>query len=481
MPEIPIDGGFYLSDSLPVSAQRLINAYVNFPQTQTNSQANLFGTPGLVELVSVSDIDTLRGAHELAGLPYFVIGNTLYRLDRTVGATTTWAAIDLGTIDGEGPVSIDDNGTQLCVVVPGVAAYVYDTGTTMLTEITDANFDGPASSVIFIDQYFNFIKTDGKKFFNSPLGDGRGSPYGTAYDPLDFNVADADPDNIVGQVNYGSKLYMLGKQTTQGFTNIGRTPSPFAPDRGSVIDIGLFAPFSIQKTQNTFYMVGGGVNESPAIWQFTGNGYKKVSTTAVDTLLNGLTDDEVQNITSWSYAKKGAYFVGWSLPDTCIVYDQASKRWHERQSWFDDGEQTYRAAGMITAYGEILVGDLRNGTIGQLDEDIYTEYGELIRRTFVGRFFDNQGESVTVNRLEAIMETGVGNSDVEDPQLRLSWTDDGGRTFTEERSRSFGKVGEYTSRAVWWRNGSFPRSRALRFRYSEPSKFVFVKLEADFA
>ncbi len=42
---LPIYGGFYESDSLPLSAQQLINYYVNVPQTQgALAQQSIFGS-----------------------------------------------------------------------------------------------------------------------------------------------------------------------------------------------------------------------------------------------------------------------------------------------------------------------------------------------------------------------------------------------------------------------------------------------------
>jgi hypothetical protein len=477
--EIPIDGGSYVSESLPESAQKLVNAYVNIPQTKTITTASVYGTPGLTQLVKVSDIDRWRGSHEMAGLAYYVIGSKLYKLVRTVtGGVASYSTTDLGTISGDGLVSMDDNGTQLAIVVPGVRAYIY-TEAAGLAEITDANFDGPVDWVRYINSYFTFGTTDGKKIIVSPPNDGRGSPTGTAYDALDFTVAEADPDNIVGAVNYANTLYVMGTQTTQAFQTIARTPAPIAPIQGSVLPTGAATHFGIVRAQKTFYMVGYGENEGPAIWRFMGNDYDKISTTAIDTILADLTDEEIASIDGWTYSIKGAYFVGWNLPETCIVYNLVTQKWHDQLSTYGTEERPWRAAGHIKAYGRTLVGDRVLGIIGEIDKDVYNEYGNKIKRRGVTRPFDNQGEHMPVGVIEAVMETGVGNSTVEDPQIRLSYSDDGARTFNNERSRSFGKVGEYWIRPRWERNGGFPRSRVLQWEFSEEAKFVLIKLEAD--
>jgi hypothetical protein len=386
---------------------------------------------------------------------------------------------------------MDDNGTQLCIVVPGGKAYIFTESPDTLAEITDGNFDGPADNVVFIDQYFQFTKTGGKKFFNSPLGDGRGLPAGTAYDALDFSTAEADPDPIQGAIKFANRYYVLGTETTEQFRNIATSPAPFVRT-GGVFDKGLRAPFSLILGQNTFLFVGAGKNESPAVWAFNGNGFSKVSTTAIDNLLRKLTDAELSAIFAWTYGEAGAYFVGFQLPDTTLVYDFTAKRWHERQSINVKGQDIpYRAASMVEAYGRILVGDTQDGRIGEIDKELSKEYGGFIKRTLITKPFDNQGSNVSVASLEAVMETGVGRNnqtiesigqtlDVdEDPQIRLSWSDDGGRVYTDELRLGLGKVGQYQRRAIRNRLGDFNRSRVMKFVMTDPVRSTFIKLEAD--
>lgn len=484
MAKIPlsITTGFYVSESLPISGQRCVNWYVNFPQADTVTDGNLFATPGLNQLATVSSIDSTRGAHEMAGLPYFVIGTSLIRLNRTfdVFGAEVFSTTNLGTIEGTGPVSMDDNGTQLVIVAPGGKSYTFIEPAT-LAEITDANFDGPASSVVFIDGFFVFTTADGKKFFNSPLNDARGTPGGTTYDALDFSTAEADPDQIRAALNFRNQLYILGSITTEVFSNIGRTPAPFARIPGSVLPKGISAPNAIVKTQNTFAFIGAGDNESPSVWSFTGNNYQKLSTTAIDNVLSRLTDAELALVTSWSYAEAGAFFIGFSLPSTCFVYDLISQRWHERISTVSDEDVAYRVEDMITAYGRVLVGDSVDGRIGEIDRDIFTEYSGDIKCEMITKPFDNQGDPVFLASLEAVLENGVGNLAVPDPIIRLSISDDGGRTFNSELQRKFGRVGEYNHRTLWNRLGRFPRSRVLKFETSSAVKRTFIKLEADIA
>lgn len=491
---LPISSGFYVSDSLPISAQRVVNWYPNVPQTSTITDANLFGTPGLKELAEGRVVDSCRGAHVISGIPYFVISQSLVRLNLIDNEFTTEV---VGEIEGISRVYMSDNGLQLCITAPPDDAtvgrsYIYEAGS--LNEIVDPNFDGPAASNIYVSGYFMFHKSDGKKFFNSPLNNGL-----TGYDPLDFNVAEADPDQIRGLGVINDQLYIFGSETIQLFRNIGRAPSPFAPIVGAVINVGVSAPQTIAQFNGGLAFVGAAINESPAVWFVSGATQTKISTTAIDNELSKIDLDlGSDQIFSWVYAESGAYWLGISVPGTCFCYDLVNQRWHERQSIDGESLSRYRVSHMVAAYNRVLVGDIQTGVIGSIDDSIYLEYGVLIPRKVSSRPFDSTGNAVNVASIEAVVEAGVGlANDISiqtgttelgepvlgsggiDPKITYSWSDDGGRTYEGFISRSMGKLGEYMTRPIWNRRGRFPRQRVVQFEVSSPTKATLIKVEAD--
>lgn len=476
---IPIANGFYESESLPISAQECVNWYPNIVQSAGLSGETLFGTPGMNQLATTGLIvQKNRGAHIKNGLAYFVNGDSLYILNRIVAGdgSETFTTSLLGAVEGENGVSMADNGTQLMILVPGGKGYIYDesAGTPFL-EITDADFtaNGAPQYVVFIDGYFA-VTTDSKKWIISALNDGNN------WDALDFGSAESDPDDIVAPVVFRNKIFIAGSETTEAFQN---TPngSGFPFIRSNIfMSTGCFAPLSLIAAHNTFMMIGGGVNESPAIWQFTGSSFQKVSTTAIDNVLSGFSEEIISAAFSFSYADKGAYFIGFTIDNFTIVYDVINQRWHERKSVIDGDSVRWRVNSLVTAYGRVLVGDSQDGRIGELDSNVYTEYGSNILRVIATQPFSNLGSSVKVPMIELTIESGVGNSDRPDPVISMDISDDG-KTFTYERSRSMGKVGEYDRRAIWYRNGRAPRFRVLRFKMSDPVKPVIIKCEASVA
>ena len=465
--QLPIANGFYVSDSLPISAQECTNWYPNIVQGPGLSQETLFGTDGLVQVATSGTLDNdNRGSHEMAGKPYFVNGERLYRLDQS---GDDYVLTFIGGIAGTTRVSIADNGTQLMVLVPGGNGYIYNHVSDSFAQITDSDFtaNGAPQFVVFIDGYF-LVTTDSKKFIVSSINDG------LSYNALDFGTAESDPDDIVAPVVFKNQLFISGGQTFEAFQNIGGADFPFQRT-GLFLQKGCFAPYSLVNAQDTFMWVGGGENESPAIWALNGNSTVKISTTAIDSILSGLTDSQVGAIYSWAYAKKGAYFIGFS---TTLVYDTISQRWHERKSFLEGSLGSLRVSSISKAYNEVFCGDIIDGRIGILDSDIYTEYGNTIVRRVATQPFQNNMQSVFFPSLELTVESGVGNAAVVDPQITLERSSDG-KTWSGPIARSIGKIGEYARRAIWRRNGRASRFEIFRFTLTDAVKPVIIQLTAN--
>jgi len=499
--EFPVAGGFYEDASKPIASQECVNWIPQVPQTNALSPAQLIGTPGITQF-AIAGEPFSRGSHVMNGIAYAVTGNLLYRVNSD-GSTDS-----LGTIAGNVKVSIDDNGVQMCIVVPGSTAYIYSVAGGLVT-ITDLNFTttlGPSQQVVFVDGYFvhfnnNSAASTSPIFFVSNLKNG------TVYNALDFGTAEADPDDITGIHVSRNQLYIGGGQTIEPFANIGGADFPFQRISGGVVPKGVKAKFSMVEFDDSYAFVGGGLNEQPSVWRFTGSSGQKISTAAIDNIIQSLTDAEQQDIFCTVYGENGGFFLNVHAGKRVLTFDSAasalsgSPKWHERKSKDADGNDTvWRVNGIIKAYGKTLVTDAQSGQIGVLDRDIYTEYDTDITRTFTVIPFQAEGENITVAELELTCESGVGLEpkeqsvfpiqfpytfgddsllDSSNPQMTRSYSDDGGITFGNETSRALGKQGERNKRQIWRRDGQLKRYRVYRFSMSDPVKPVVIKLEAD--
>ena len=486
---LPIANGFYVSESLPISAQRCVNFYPSIPQVQTVTDANLFGTPGIEEVVGVSEVGFCRGAHVFNTVPYWVLGQKLFRMDRSTNAGVfSYSLTEIGEVGGGvGPVTIADNGRQMVIVAKPLfgfagATYVYQPSGSYFEEVTDPSFNSPAGEVMFVDGYFVFNRHLDRTYFHSPLGDARGAPAGVAYNAADRGAAEADPDPIRGTNVYRGQWYALGSETFQVFRNVARVPNAFQSIQGAVRNIGILAPLSVINFSESFFFVGQHPSEGPAIYQFNGQ-IQKISTIAIESVLGDLSARDLDAIISWAYSENGAYFVGFRTSATTFVYDLINGRWHERLSTINGIEQTFRVAYVINAYGETFTGDATDTRIGRMSKDIYTEFGETVRRFVISQPFDNLGYPIFVSSIEPVIESGVGllngENGTDDPQITMRLSYDGGRTFGNRRSRSLGKIGDYRNRTIFYKVNRIPREVAIELEISAPVKAVIRKLEAD--
>jgi hypothetical protein len=474
--EIPISNGFYTLDSLPISHQKCSNwVPINTEQTSLSVRA-LLGTPGLEQVATTGSLpsDINRGAWVLDSIPYFVNGDSLYRLDYSiVSGSETWSTTSLGTISGSGRVSMADNGTQLMILVPGGSGYIYSVSGG-LVEITDADFtaNGNPQHVVFIDGYFA-CSTDSKKWIVSALNDG------TTWDALDFSTAESDPDKIVAPVVYFNQIYLVGSETTETFQNIGG--SGFLFQRGNqFFDKGCFSAFSLKNSNGRFFMIGGGRDESPAIWMFQGGSFQKISTIPIDEVLESYSDNALENAFSLAWGSKGQYFVSFTISNRTFVYNITTGLWHEQKSGIpnlDDDliEGRWRVNSIVSAYGYLLAGDNQDGRIGKIDYDTYTEYTNNIVRVFSTQPLFNMGSSFRLPLIELITESGVGNDAVTEPEISMAISENN-VSFGYERKRKIGAKGKYEQRTVWRKNGRLPRYGTLQFRLSDAVKPVVIKL-----
>lgn len=468
---LPIANGFYLSDSPVVSAQQCINWYPNLVSAPALSQETLFGTAGIVQVNTTGFINQQnRGSEKMNGIAYFVNGQSLWRLNEDETED------ELGTIEGTGRVSMATNGTQLVILVPGGKGSVWVEDTSTFTpdiNAVDSDFtaNGAPQIVVFVDGYFLYT-TDSKKFIISALNDA------LSYNALDFGSAEADPDDIVGVVVHKNQVFIFGSETTEVFQNqpVG-AGFPFQRIDGFIMEKGLFAPFSVIKGDSTFRFVGGGKDESPSIYEFRGNDFVKISNTAIDAVLQDLTQTQVSAIFAMHYGFNGQFFTSFTLFGETFEYNSISQRWHQRRSAIGGALDAWRVASIVTAYGKLYVGDRFDGRIGVLDEDVFTEYGGTIFRQLDTMPFAANGNSFSVSSLELTVESGVGDFVTVEPQMRMSRSIDNKR-FTDELKRSLGRIGEYEKRLIWRRLGRAKRFEMFRFIMTDPVKPVIIKLQA---
>lgn len=438
-------GPAYADATLPVSAQDTIN-WIPEPVEAEGRSGMLFRTPqGLTSVATLAQ-QKCRGVWVMASVLYVVYGTSLYEI------ASDGTATDLGTVAGSGIVSMADNGEQL-VIVNGTQGYVYNNSTEVFAQITDPDFPG-ANTVAFIDYYFVFDGANGQ-FFLSELSDG------TSFDALDFATAETSPDPTVGVFVDHQELWVGGSDTIEIWWNRGGADFPF--ERSGVIQIGLGARHSIKAIDNTVYWLAS----NGMVYAAVGHNPQRISTFAIEQEIQKHT---IADFFAWTYFDKGHWYYVLQCPNDgkTFVYDAASQMWHRRQSY---GLTRWRAQFHAYCYDRHFVGDYTNGTVWELEDEVYTEGSDPLISERYTQYLHSEMNPIFHHELELVFDTGHGTStgNDSDPMVEVRWSDDGGRNYSNFRQRSIGRIGEYGKRVRVHGLGSF-RSRLFHLRVSHGVK-----------
>jgi len=467
--DLPFTNGFYQSRSLGLSAQQCINYRANISPVGALSAESLYQTEGIKGIIDSPGSVTCRGSHTMNSIPYEVSGNTLYRIDRTVNPdlTEVYTRVNLGTIEGSGRVIMasiwSSTGYEMAIVVPGQFAYYYtESGGTVESLIGLTNFDNPVNDVISINGFCVFLETGTNRVFHSNLNNV------ASYNALDFELITRTP-KVIGLISFRGQMFIMGEDQILPYTFVGGSNFVFQYQPNSSIPSGLNSLHAKAITRQSFCYLGGGKNETPAVWLSTGTYPQRISNDAIEYLIRDI------NILDQAYimyfAIDGGEFIALKVGGYCFVYDLLTGRWHQRRSSVGDNEVAWRVSSITKAYGKLIVGDDIDGRTGYLSND-NTEYGVNVRRSFIMQPFDNRGRHVSLKSLVLAMDTGY------DGDMVLEWSDDDGHTWSDGLQRGAGGIGDYGRHVRWDRLGSSAYSRTLRFGTSSDSKVNVNKVIA---
>ncbi|MDM8352898.1 hypothetical protein [Brevundimonas diminuta] len=377
----------------------------------------------------------------------WAVADELYEV-LSSGAVSAKGEVPPGLVDMAG------DGTNVVLTVNGAIYYWNATDGLTLVEDEDAP---AASSVEWMNGFYLFTERDTEQFFVSPQGDPGGD-----WDALDFDSSDIVPDDLVRIRRVGRTLLLFGRQSVEFWFYSGDAVFPFNRYSDDPLDVGLAGVRAEASTNETvFWLANDGT-----VRRLDGRTATRISTFAVEDAISKWTDRSLTVTTS--HVWQGHLFVVFRNPDGCVVWDQATSLWHERQSY---DMPTWRVAHYARAHDKHLFGgDKIYEHVGH-DED-----GNPLPFEMIFPWLDRQGERFSVNEVELRVEAGVGSLTL-DPALTLSRTEDG-EEWTAPLLRRFGKQGERVRRVVFSRQG-MSRGCAFKLRITDPVKRVVLSAYAE--
>lgn len=449
---IPFGVTSAVSESLPLSSQRLLNCYLQQAPVGAKTPVAVPRSAGIRTLAQLADGGTFRGYGLMRKVLYVVLSTTLYQ----VAANGTGTA--LGAIPGQGRVSITTNGAQL-TISNGSAAYVWN-GTT-LAQITDPDFPG-ATWLAYLDGYTIFGMPGGDSFGITAINDS------TDVDALDFASAESAPDDLVAGIVDHRELFLFGEESFEVWFNSGDADFPFERTGSGVGEVGCAGQFAVGKKANTVYFLG---NDAIA---YKLDGYNPVRISKHEQEVQFQLRAKAGTLSECvveTWTERGHAFVAFKFSDGTFVFDEATQLWHDRGS---TGLSRWQADFIAAAYGTLITG--ANGVMGELSPEVYAEFGEPHIASCTAPAVADGNQWIEHDRLELIFETGVGlnTGQGSQPKVMLDWSNDGGRNWESERWASLGDIGNHQARAVFPRLGR-SKDRVYRWTVSDPVKLWFME------
>ena len=355
--------------------------------------------------------------------------------------------------------AVASNGQQLLISANSSnTLFVFDLSTHALTGPI-ANVTG--TMLAYKDGYFLAASEGAQTFQISALMDGE------TWDPLDFAAVESHPDNLVGMEALSGYVWFFGLESIQAFVNTGNADFPFEPVQGAVLPMGVLFG-SVARVARSLYFCCRDAFGGIAVYRIvSGTQVERISTHPIEAILQSV--ENPASAFAIGYTDTGHEFYGLALehedgssPTPAVYFDTTTNRWHERSSYSKEDADFNGLPLFDYAYAWdrhiVLVDSLRG--IFELSMDIFTDAIQVkrdaadnpqgrIRRIRRTPYLSAQTKNLFFKRFLLDMDTGEGNASDPNPTIEFCWSQNGGRTFTDETPRRMGTAGDFEQPMEW--------------------------------
>lgn len=416
---------------------------------------------------------------------------------------TADAATDLLTLSSSAdfqtsvPVTVSTTGT---LPAPLIAATTYYAIRVSATQIRLATTEANAFNNVFINLTTN------------------GAPVNTIENTgqLQLGAISTHPGNVVACQTLHRRLFLFSEFFTEVWEDAGVGANlPFRRNNSLLMEVGTTGRGTVAAGFDVMIFLAQDRDGLGHVVQVSGVEPSPISTRALDYIFQNYAADEnigVSDARGFLIKENGLIFyrLNFTNANHTWVYNlsmstQDDRRWHEEELLNGDRHpaQTHAYFG-----GKNYVGHYNQPTLYIISPDLLTNDGEVIKRMRIGRPFVPEGynrtridrfhldlvqaelegiliavqeealltesadEILTESALEILTEDefifGVGSQ----PFVYLSYSKDGGYTFTNRVKGLMGNVGQRSYRTVWRKLGVIPRGQAfvpkLEFYFTSP-------------
>jgi hypothetical protein len=314
-----------------------------------------------------------------------------------------------------------------------------------------------ASQGAFLDGYFIVVQPNSRQINISAIDDG------TNWNALDFALKEGYPDNIAAILADHEELWVFGTDTTEVWQDTGDANFPLARIPGAFIHHGCIAPYSPVRL-NTGVAWLSSDPQRGGIRALFAQGFQPtdISFKAVPTIWE--TYSTVADAVSFSYVEGGHEFWILTFPtaNATWCFDATEGQWTQRGWWNGASNDRQRQMSHAYVFGKHIVGDWSNGKLYQQAVSLLDDNATAIHWERTAPFLADELEWLFFSRFQLDMEAGQS---LVAPAVSLSWSDDGGHTFSTPIAMTPDKA-TYAGRLFRNRLG---KSRARVFRVTGTS------------
>lgn len=371
---------------------------------------------------------------------FAVAGNKMYK-----GSTL------LGTVQGDGPVSMDsfEDATFMSC---GGPLYYYD-GTTLTTIAFPDNAD-TVKVVVGSSRLIVIQKETQTIYWSDPLTPG--------IDALDFAQAENSPDRLLDMLFLGDVLVLFGEATVEFWPSQANPDLPFAPLPGRVFSKGI-------KNTGAAVAVGSGfawVTDSNQLCLNTPDNV--VSTREIETDI-----EEAGSVSVWTFMLDSVTFIALRVGEKTHVYNTVTPSWTRFETLGGNWDATCYTDGY---FGSASTGKVYNWS------DEYTDDGDTLERRFrIWAPLDLESEVIHNLFLRGNPgRTPYLSGQYANPRVELRTSKDGGNTWGNWRTSNMGVSGTYRKHIKWLALGIFSYPGALgEIRITDPTPYRVASVKVN--
>lgn len=313
----------------------------------------------------------------------------------------------------------------------------------------------------FIDGYMMLPLADSLDIYNSDTD----NIYG--WGGSNFVSAEMWPDNVIGLARQNNQVLAFGTYSSEFFYDAGNASgSPFARNEGTVLQVGCAAPYAVYENERFCIFIGQSEGGGRAVWLIEGFSPKKVSTEAVERVLDGA-GAGISTAKGYGLRSKGHLLFIINLSTCTLVYDVEEKVWHEWSTNVATAHTPFIYDYQTDTHdGKSSLLHNTDGYVYILDPAVYTDNGTTILcDMYTSKWDDSNMNRKFMHNFNVVGDLGS--------TYQVRWSDDDYVTYSNYNTLS-------STRPFLARLGQFRRrSFHLRHNANEDMRVEALEFETD--